>query len=81
MRADRRAMLLGLGAATGQALGSIIARPVMATGLDPFLASTARVGVAAFALTVLIALPIPAIKPKGPLTPGVVALSSSGLWQ
>lgn len=69
-------VLLGLGAATGQALGSIIARPVMATGLDPFLASTARVGVAAFALTVLIALPIPAIKPKGPLTPGVVALTA-----
>src|SRR6478736_6697906 len=29
----------GLGAATGQAVGSIIARPVMETGIDPILAS------------------------------------------
>lgn len=59
---------LGLGAATGQAVGSIIARPVMASGVDPFLASMVRVAVAAFCLSVLIALPIPAVKPKGPLT-------------
>ena len=33
----------GLGAATGQAPGSIIARPVMAAGFDPFAASLVRV--------------------------------------
>ena len=38
---------VGLGAATGQALGSLIARPVMAAGFDPFAASLLRVGVAA----------------------------------
>jgi drug/metabolite transporter (DMT)-like permease len=59
---------LGLGAAAGQAVGSIIARPVMASGVDPFLASMFRVGVAAVCLSLLIALPIPAVKPKGSLT-------------
>lgn len=67
---------LGLGAATGQAIGSIIARPVMATGIDPFLASMLRVGVAAAFLSVLIQLPIPALKPKGPLTWKVAAMTA-----
>ena len=67
---------LGLGAATGQALGSIVARPAMATGIDPFLASMLRTGVAAFCLSALIALPIPAVKPKGPLTWRVFAVTA-----
>jgi len=67
---------LGLGAATGQAVGSIIAKPFMAAGTDPFLASMVRVGVAAFCLSVLIALPIPAVKPKGPLTLKVAAVTA-----
>lgn len=67
---------LGLGAATGQALGSIIARPIMASGVDPFVASMVRVGVAAFCLSVLIAMPIPSVKPKGPLTWRVAALTA-----
>jgi drug/metabolite transporter (DMT)-like permease len=67
---------LGLGAATGQAVGSVIVKPVMASGFDPFLASMIRVGVAAFCLSVLIALPIPAVKPKGPLTLKVAALTA-----
>lgn len=67
---------LGLGAATGQAVGSVIVKPVMASGIDPFLASMIRVGVAAFCLSVLIALPIPAVKPKGPLTLKVAALTA-----
>ena len=33
----------GLGAAIGQATGSLIARPVMAAGFDPFAASLLRV--------------------------------------
>lgn len=69
-------VLLGIGAATGQAIGSILARPVMATGIDPFLASLLRVGVAAFCLSILIQLPIPSIKPKGPLTLKVAALTA-----
>lgn len=67
---------LGLGAATGQAVGSIIARPIMAAGIDPFAASMVRVGVAAFCLSVLIALPIPSVKPKGPLTWPIFALTA-----
>jgi drug/metabolite transporter (DMT)-like permease len=67
---------LGIGAATGQALGSIIARPVMAAGIDPFAASMLRTAVAAFFLSVLIAMPIPAVKPKGPLTWRVAALTA-----
>ncbi len=67
---------LGLGAATGQAVGSILARPVMASGIDPFLASMVRVSIAAACLSVLIALPIPSVKPRGPLRLPVVALTA-----
>lgn len=69
-------VLLGVGAATGQAVGSIIARPVMAGGIDPFLASLLRVGVAAVCLSVLLQLPIASVKPKGPLTPAVAAMTA-----
>ena len=67
---------LGLGAATGQALGSIVARPIMATGIDPFLASMLRVGIAAFCLSALLALPVPVVRPKGPLTFRIAALTA-----
>ena len=67
---------LGLGAATGQAVGSIIARPVMAAGIDPFAASMVRVAIAAVCLSVLIALPIPSVKPKGPVTWPVFLLTA-----
>jgi drug/metabolite transporter (DMT)-like permease len=59
---------IGLGAALGQAFGIIIARPLMADGLDPFLASLVRVGVAAAGLSVLLQLPFESVKPKLPLT-------------
>ena len=60
----------GLGAATGQALGSIIARPVMAAGVDPFAASLLRVIVGAACLSLLVRLPLAAARQKAPLTPG-----------
>ena len=69
-------VLLGLGAATGQAIGSIIARPVMETGIDPFVASLLRVGIAAACLSVLTQLPIPSVKTKGPLTLKVAAMTA-----
>ncbi len=59
---------LGLGAALGQAIGSIIVRPVMAAGLDPAAASLLRVATAAACLTVLTALPLPAVRPRGPMS-------------
>ena len=55
--------LFGLGAALGQATGSLIARPVMAAGLDPYLASLARVGASGLAMAVLAATPL---APPGP---------------
>jgi len=67
---------LGLGAAAGQALGSLIARPVMAAGVDPFAASMLRVGVAAACLTVLLQLPIPAVRQRAPLTLRVALLTA-----
>lgn len=67
---------LGLAAATGQAIGSIIVRPVMETGIDPFLASLVRVGIAACFLTILTQLPISAVKPKNPYTLKIAALTA-----
>jgi drug/metabolite transporter (DMT)-like permease len=69
-------VLLGLGAATGQAIGSILVRPVMATGIDPFVASLLRVGIAALCLSILTQLPIASVKPKGPLTLKVAAMTA-----
>ena len=66
---------LGLGAAFGQAIGSIIARPVMASGVDPFMASMFRVGIAALCLTLLMSLPIQAVKPQRPLTARIAVLT------
>jgi drug/metabolite transporter (DMT)-like permease len=68
-------VMFGLGAALGQATGSIIARPVMAAGFDPFVASLLRVGIAGGCLSMLMALPIEAVKPRGPLTWKVAGLT------
>ncbi|WP_374421753.1 DMT family transporter [Paracoccus sp. (in: a-proteobacteria)] len=74
------ASVYGLLAATGQALGSLIARPVMAQGFDPYAASLIRVAVAVACLTILMALPIRALKPLSRPSPRIVALSAlSGL--
>jgi drug/metabolite transporter (DMT)-like permease len=59
---------IGLCAALGQAVGIIIARPLMVGGIDPFLASLVRVGVAAACLSVLLQLPIERAKARAPLT-------------
>lgn len=64
-------VLVGVLAALSQAVGSLIASPVMAIGVDPVAASMLRVAVAALCLTALTQLPIEAVRPKGPLTTGV----------
>ncbi len=70
----------GLVAAAGQAVGSLIARPVMATGFDPYVASLIRVGVAVTCITLLMTLPIPAIRQRGRITPRLLGLTAlSGL--
>jgi drug/metabolite transporter (DMT)-like permease len=47
--------LIGLGAALGQASGSLIARPIMVGGMDPYLASLFRVGASGLAMGILAA--------------------------
>lgn len=69
-------VLLGLGAAFGQAAGSLIARPVMTAGIDPYLASLFRVGASGLAMGLIAATPF-APKPAGPMTRTVLILTSA----
>lgn len=69
-------LALGMLAALGQAIGSIIVRPVMETGIDPFVGSLMRVGVAAACLSVLTQLPIPSVKPRNPPTLPILAMTA-----
>ncbi|AGT09951.1 DMT family transporter [Paracoccus aminophilus] len=70
----------GLLSASGQALGSLIARPVMAGGFDPYAASLIRVGVAVVGVWILMALPFPWARQRGAITPKTLALTAaSGL--
>lgn len=55
---------LGLMAAFGQAAGSLIARPVMAAGLDPYLASLFRVGASGLAMGLMAATPLAPAPPR-----------------
>ena len=61
-------VVLGLGAALCQSVGSLIARPVMETGVDPATASTLRVLVSVVCLTALMATGIRAVQPRAKLT-------------
>lgn len=68
-----------LAAATCQAFASLIMRPLMASGIDPFAASMLRVAIAATALTVMMQLPTPAIQQQNPLnTRAVMVTALSG---
>jgi drug/metabolite transporter (DMT)-like permease len=61
-------ILLGIGfgllAALGQAAGSLIARPVMVAGIDPYLASLVRVGASGLAMGAFAATPWGPVAPK-----------------
>ena len=57
-------VLFGLAAGFGQAAGSLIARPVMTAGLNPYLASLIRVGASGLAMGVLAAMPFAPVAPK-----------------
>ncbi|WP_259779645.1 DMT family transporter [Aestuariispira ectoiniformans] len=59
---------LGLTAATAQAVGLIISKPVLDAGADPVAASAVRVSIAAVALVCANLLPIPQFKAQAPLT-------------
>ena len=56
-------VLFGLGAAFGQAAGSLIARPVMVAGIDPYLASLLRVGASGLVMGVMAATPLAPARP------------------
>jgi len=53
-----------LAAGFGQAAGSLIARPVMTAGLDPYVASLIRVGASGLTMGVLAATPFAPASPK-----------------
>ncbi|MBA3911704.1 MAG: EamA family transporter [Rhodobacter sp.] len=53
----RIGVLFGLGAALGQATGTLVARPWMMGGLDPYLGSLIRVGASGLAMGVVATLP------------------------
>lgn len=67
-------ILFGLGAALGQAVGSLIARPVMAAGLDPYLASLIRVGASGAAMALLTFTPLAPARPEA-ISPLVLGLT------
>ncbi|WP_020591771.1 DMT family transporter [Kiloniella laminariae] len=69
---------MGLLAALGQSLGSLVAKPVMASGADPVAVAAVRVGITALGLTILASTRIQAFKMKNPLdreTLGLVIIS------
>lgn len=63
-------VLCGLGAALGQAAGSLIARPLMLGGIDPYAASLIRVGASGLAMGVIAATSLAPAMPRQ--TPALV---------
>lgn len=53
---------LGVMTALGQAIGSMLARPAMAAGAEPFTAMAVRAGIAAVVFMVATRLPVPALR-------------------
>ncbi len=60
-------VILGLLAALGQSIGSIIIRPVMETGADPVVVAMLRVGISAVALTMFAMAAPQATKLQNPM--------------
>ena len=70
---------IGLFSGLCQAVGALIARPVMATGVDPATIACLRVGVAALGLSLAMQF-IPSTKAKASVTPRMAAqIALSGL--
>jgi drug/metabolite transporter (DMT)-like permease len=69
---------IGLFSGLCQAVGSIVIRPVMASGVDPVAIAAIRVGIAALGLTIAMYSGVKSARAKLPITPklsGQVALS------
>jgi drug/metabolite transporter (DMT)-like permease len=69
-------ILFGLGAALGQAAGSLIARPIMTSGMDPYLASVFRVGASGLAMGLLAVTPFAPARPQK-VTRGILILTAT----
>jgi drug/metabolite transporter (DMT)-like permease len=69
-------ILFGLGAALGQAAGSLIARPIMTSGMDPYLASVFRVGASGLVMGLLAATPYAPARPQK-VTRGILILTAT----
>lgn len=65
---------LGVVTALGQALGSLFARPAMASGVEPFTAMALRSGLAAAFFVALLALPLGRVV-MTPFAPGALGLA------
>ena len=61
-------VVLGLIAATGQSLGSLIIRPIMAEGADAVAVSAIRIGISALTLIALGFLPVRSFRMRNPLS-------------
>ena len=66
----------GLLAGLGQATGSLIARPILHGGMDPYLASLIRVGASGLVMSLLAATPLAPIRP-GPFTRRALAYAAA----
>jgi drug/metabolite transporter (DMT)-like permease len=64
---------IGLFSGLCQAVGSIIARPVMATGVDPIAIAAIRVGIASLGLTIAMFAGVKSARAKTTLTPRLAA--------
>lgn len=68
-------VFFGLAGGFGQAVGSLIARPVMTAGLNPYLASLIRVGASGLAMGVMAAMPFAPAAPRH-VSPGALILTA-----
>lgn len=65
-------VLLGLGSGLGQAVGALIAKPVMDKGVSPEAAVILRGSAALFILWICLVLRLPKQRAKNPLTPTIL---------
>jgi drug/metabolite transporter (DMT)-like permease len=68
-------IILGLLAATGQSVGSLIASPILSAGADPIAVSCIRIGIAAFCLQIVAALPFASVKTQNPINLRIATLT------
>lgn len=67
-------VVLGIVTAVGQAVGTLLARPAMAAGAEPFAAMAVRSGVAALFFVALLAVPLSILHRPYRFRPGDLAL-------